>query len=158
MNCFPGRFRRAVWLALAMVVASAGAVSLADELMIDWYSLSSGAELSAGGEYAVAGGLGLATPEILTGDGYALAGGFSIVPIELSPPEAPQLAIERIGPTVRISWAASATGYLLEWSPLLGPQASWTLLPQLNATNANATTISYTDAAPSGSRYFRLRR
>jgi len=75
---------------------------------------------------------------------------FGLYSIPATPVEPPALAIGRAGNAVTISWPATATGFVLEASPTVGP-AAWTAVP---GVTGNSVTLTADGAA----RFFRLRQ
>ena len=67
---------------------------------------------------------------------------------------APSLSIQRQGPNVRVSWPVSATGFVLDQSPMV--PGGWSQVPFPYVTNA--TEISITAPANVGNSFFQLRR
>jgi hypothetical protein len=67
----------------------------------------------------------------------------------------PALTILKAGTNVTVSWPASATGFVLEWTPNLGPAAAWS-----SATNPVVIQSDrkwMTNAMDASRRYYRLR-
>ena len=142
-----------VGAALTLLVILSGAS--AQSFSIARFVIAGGGGASAGGTFVLNGTLGQhdAGPPSLVGDGFSLNGGFwspAIVP----PPELPVLSIERLGEDVRVFWPLSAIGFVLDecstingvWSPVAFPY------------DTNATDISISITAPTGSRFYRLRK
>ena len=142
-----------VGAALTLLVILSGAS--AQSFSIARFVIAGGGGASAGGTFVLNGTLGQhdAGPPSLIGDGFSLNGGFwspAIVP----PPELPVLSIERLGEDVRVFWPLSAIGFVLDecstingkWSPVAFPY------------DTNATDISISIPAPTGSRFYRLRK
>lgn len=70
---------------------------------------------------------------------------------------APHLEVAAGPGTVIVWWAQPAEGWRLEYAPSLVAGSPWTeILPpyEVNGTN----TISYTQTAPVGNRFYRLKR
>lgn len=142
-----------VGAALALVAIVSGAS--AQPFSIARFVIAGGGGASAGGTFALNGTLGQhdAGPPSLIGGGFSLTGGFwspAIVP----PSELPVLSIERLGEDVRVFWPLSAIGFVLVecstisgvWSPVAFPY------------DTNAADISISIPAPTGSRFYRLRK
>ena len=138
-------------LTLLVVVSGASAQSFS----IARFVIAGGGGASAGGAFALNGTLGQheAGPPSLIGGGFSLNGGFwspAIVP----PPELPVLSIEHLGQDVRIFWPLSAIGFVLDESSTIGGVWSPVAFPY----DTNATDLSITVPAPTGSRFYRLRK
>lgn len=138
-------------LAQAIVATSA----LAQPFTIERHVVAGGGGPASGGTFTVNGTVGQhdAGPPSLIGGSFSIIGGFwsrATIP----PPLAPMLFIERLREDVRVFWPLSATGFVLDesftidggWSPVSFPY------------NTNETDISITVPAPTGSRFYRLRK
>src|SRR5262245_35559648 len=91
---------------------------------IDWFSVAGGGGTSSGGIYTVSGTIGQAAAGRLTSVRYVIEGGFWGVVSALQTPGAPPLHVQQLGNSVRVSWDASAAGYLLEETPALNSPAA----------------------------------
>ena len=82
---------------------------------------------------------------------------FAAGPDSLDEPVAePELAISEAGGQTTISWPSTATGYQLEQTTELGPQANWTDVTQTVETSGGVNSVTIT---PTGdTRFFRLTR
>lgn len=134
----------------------------AQSYSIDWFTIDGGGGTSAGGAYSVSGTIGQpdASPT-MTGGPYSLTGGFWGVAAAIQTPGAPRLSITLNSQlsTINISWPLPATDFVLDQTTaLVSPPAtnSWIQVPSPYQTNA--TDISITVPAPTGNRFFRLRR
>lgn len=70
------------------------------------------------------------------------------------PTESPAITAARAGEAITISWPEEATGFILESSPVLGPDAVWT---PVSATPEVANGMRSVTLTPSEDTYFRLR-
>jgi hypothetical protein len=88
-----------------------------------------------------------------TGGDYALSGGFwSLFAVQT--PGAPLLSVARQSGNVRVFWPLPATGFLLDHSPTV--TGTWSQISFPYTTNA--TEISITVPAPTGNKFYRLRK
>jgi hypothetical protein len=95
----------------------------------------------------------------MSGGTYSLVGGFWGIVAPIQTPGAPLLSVERVGTSVRVFWPLPATGFLLDQTTALAsPPAAivWSQVPFPYATNA--TQISITAPAPTGNKFYRLRK
>ena len=116
---------------------------------------SGGGGTSSGGVFAVSGTIGQAeaSPQPLAGGSFSLTGGFwSLVAVQTE--GAPLLSIVQQGPEVRVSWALSATGFVLDQS--LTAAGGWSQVAFPYVTNA--TGISISAPTPTGNKFYRLRK
>ena len=94
-----------------------------------------------------------ATNLVLTAnDGAGHVGGcnpFNVVGV-------PVLGIGVAGSQVVLTWPLSATGYVLETTPALQPNATW--LPLTNGLTTTADSWCFTNQAQSATAFFRLRK
>jgi hypothetical protein len=126
----------------------------AQQYSIDWHTLDGGGT-STGGVFAVSGSLGQpdANQQPMTGGNFSLAGGFwSLFAVQT--PGAPLLSVERQGADVRVFWPLPAAGFVLDQS--LTATGAWSQVSFPYATNA--TDISISAPAPTGNRFYRLRK
>ena len=129
--------------------------ALAQSFSIDWHTLGGGGGTSTGGVFAVSGTVGQpdASGQPMTNGTFTLTGGFwSIFAVQT--PEAPLLSVERQGGAVRIFWPLPATGFVLDQSPTVTGAWSQVSFPY----TTNATGISINVPAPTGNKFFRLRK
>ncbi len=109
-----------------------GGTSQGGDFAITGYVAAAGATTSSGAEFALTCGLlGLYGT---TGDGLPLK-------VELTPKG-----------NVRLWWAADATGYQLEFTTALGPDAVWQVVDPIPTGN------SFTTGPVPAARFFRLRQ
>ena len=126
----------------------------AQSFAIDWFTIGGGGT-STGGVFAVSGTTGqpTANAQSMTNGTFSLTGGFwSIFAVQT--PDAPLLTVERQGAAVRVFWPPPATGFVLDQS--LTVTGAWSQVSFPYTTNA--TDISISVPAPTGSKYYRLRR
>ena len=125
---------------------------------IDWHTIGGGGGTSTGGVYAVSGTIGQPAAGVMSGGPYSMVGGFwSIIAIQT--PDAPLLSIEAANGGVRVFWPLPAMGFVLEQTMAVAPNPaafSWSQVRFPYQTNA--THISITLAAPSGNKFYRLRK
>ena len=126
----------------------------AQSYAIDRFTIAGGGvTFATGGPYSLGGTLGQPAVGISTGGSYQLAGGFwSIVAVQT--PGGPLLTVERQGAGVRVFWPLPGTGFVLDQSPTV--TGVWSQATSSYATNA--TDISITVPAPTGNKFFRLRK
>jgi hypothetical protein len=139
--------------ALALLAVVSGAP--AQPFSIARFVIAGGGGASAGGTFALNGTLGQhdAGPPSLIGGGFSLTGGFWS-PATVPPSELPMLSIERLGEDVRVFWPLSALGFVLDESSTIG--GGWS--PVAFPYDTNATDISISIPAPTGTRFYRLRK
>jgi len=71
----------------------------------------------------------------------------------------PRLTITQTNELVMVSWPGLADGWLLESTNALGGTSSpWPPVPPPYQTNAGIVSATFTNAAPSGSQFFRLHK
>jgi hypothetical protein len=147
-----------LFLLLALVVGTTIA-SKAQSFSIDWFTIDGGGGTSTGGVYSVSGTIGQPDAGRMTNGQYSLLGGFWGVVEVIQTPGAPLLSVEQLaGGSVRVYWPLPATSFVLDQtSAITAPPASisWSQVPFPYQTNA--THISVT-VAPSGNKFYRLRR
>lgn len=127
----------------------------AQTFSIDWHTLGGGGGTSTGGVFAVSGTVGQpdASGQPMTNGTFTLTGGFwSIFAVQT--PEAPLLSVVRQGANVRVLWPLPATGFVLDQS--LNATGEWSQVSFPYATNA--TDISISAPAPTGNKFYRLRK
>jgi hypothetical protein len=126
---------------------------------IDWFTIDGGGGTSTGGVYLISGTVGQPDAGRLTGGSYVLDGGFWGIVSAVQTAGAPLLNIERIGASVRVFWPLPASGFVLdETSALASPSAAVTWSPVSSPYSTNATQISITVSAPTGMKFYRLRK
>ncbi len=128
--------------------------SRAQSFSIDWFTIDGGGGTSTGGVFTVTGTIG--QPDAggpSTGGNYSLTGGFwSLFAVQT--PGAPPLSVARQGGNVRVFWQMPATGFVLDHS--LTVTGTWSQVSFPYTTNA--TEISITLPAPTGNKFYRLRK
>jgi hypothetical protein len=143
---------------LAAAFALAASAS-AQNYSIDWFTIDGGGGTSTGGVFSVSGTIGQPDAGVMSGGNYSLVGGFWGIVGAVQTPGAPLLSVERLGGSVRVFWPLPATGFLLDQTTALAsPPAAivWSQVPFPYATNA--TQISITVTAPTGNKFYRLRK
>lgn len=129
-------------------------VATAQNYAIDWFTIDGGGGTSTGGVYVVSGTIGQPDAGTLSGGSYSLAGGFWSGIGLVQTPGAPVLAIQKVAGGTRVFWSLPATGWLLDQSLTVTGVWSQVSFPYVT----NATAISITVPAPTGNRFYRLRR
>ncbi len=137
-------------LLLALTVSAAQAQSYS----IDWHTIDGGGGTSTGGVYSVTGTIGQPDAGVLSGGNYALQGGFWGIIYAVQTAGAPLLSIGRQGSAVRVYWPTNATGFVLDES--LTITGAWSQVSFPYATNS--TDVSITVSAPTGNKFYRLRK
>lgn len=93
----------------------------------------------------------------MSGDTFTVQGGFWGIAAAVQTAGAPHLEVTTGPRTVIVWWAQPAEGWRLEYAPSLAAGSQWTEIPppyEVSGTN----TISYTQTAPVGNRFYRLKR
>ena len=137
-------------LAVALITGTARSQSYS----IDWFTLDGGGGTSTGGVYAVSGTIGQPDAGLLTNGMFSVVGGFWGAVNLVQTPGAPLLSVERLGSAVRVYWPTNAAGFVLDQS--LTVTGAWSQVAFPYATNAPH--ISITVPAPTGNKFFRLRK
>ncbi|MGA2245454.1 MAG: hypothetical protein ABSH48_10675 [Verrucomicrobiota bacterium] len=128
--------------------------ALGQSYSINWFKVSSGGGVSAGGTYQVSGTIGQPDAgEPLTGGGYSVTGGFWALISVAQTPGLPFLTISRSGNSVIVSWPNTGS-YTLQQNNNLAAPAGWAASAYAVAT-ANGTN-SVTVTPPVGYWFFRL--
>ena len=142
-------------LTLAASLIAVVTQTSAQPFSIDWHTIGGGGGTSTGGVFAVSGTTGqpTANAQSMTNGGFSLTGGFWSV-FAVPTPDAPLLSIERQDANVRIFWPQPATGFVLEQSPTVTGAWSQVSVPY----TTNATGISISVPAPTGNKFYRLRK
>lgn len=142
-------------LALAVSLLATVSRTSAQSYAIDSFTIGGGGGPSTGGAFAWSGTLGQseARPQPMSGGNFSITGGFWPL-VAVQTPGAPLLSIERQGAEVRVFWPLSATGFVLDQS--LTATGAWSQVTFPYATNA--TDISISVPAPTGNRFYRLRK
>ncbi len=157
-------WNRVRWVWGAVVVAGAG-------LTLPWVGVGwgqaaggdyrvagqpvGGGGVSAGGEYSLVGAVlgsgGGASEGLGGGGGYRLIGGvFSV--IRSGPVVRPTLRAVLTGDKLaELTWDVDATGFVLEYSPVLGPDAVW------QPVEPQPTGRSFVTPCQQPARFFRFR-
>ena len=111
---------------------------------------------TTGGVFKIIGTAGQSEAVSTTNGVFTVGGGFWAV---VQTKDAPLLAIERLSNgSVRIFWDRPATGFLLDEQGLAGNGTPIPWTPVTLSYQTNATHISITVPAPTGSRVFRLHK
>jgi hypothetical protein len=139
-------------IAIALCVFGIKTIGSAADFSIDWSKIAGGGGTSSGGQFSVSGTIGQHDAGQMSGGSFSLVTGFWSAFVAVPTPGAPLLVIQPQGNNVRISWAASATGFVLEQSPHV--PGNWSPVSSTYATNA--TEISVTLPAVGDTQFFRL--
>jgi len=127
---------------------------LGQSYSLDRFAIAGGGT-STGGVFALSGTLGQpdANQQPMTAGNFSLTGGFwSLFAVQT--PGAPLLSVERLGEAVRVFWPLPAAGFVLDQS--LTATGAWSQVSFPYATNA--ADISISAPAPTGNRFYRLRK
>lgn len=117
-------------LVARLLAALLGSVGIARaQYVIDWHAISAGGS-SSDGDYSLSGGIGQPEAGVaMTGGSFSLTGGFWALPVMVQSVNAPTLSISPAAPGyATISWTPETPGFVLQFSPTLGP-AGWNDLP-----------------------------
>jgi hypothetical protein len=96
----------------------------AQQYKIDWYTIDGGGGTSSGGQYTLSGTIGQPDAGRLAGGSFVIEGGFWGGAFAVQQVGAPTLFVERIGGTVKITWAPDSSGFVLQESPSIS-SPSW---------------------------------
>lgn len=135
-------------------------LSTQGQLAIDWSTVDGGGGSSSGGAYSVSGTIGQPDAGQLAGGGYTLSGGFWGV-VAASPPQpVPSLTVSRPGGNVVVKWPFPSTDFVLQQTTALVSPPSAILWTDVTApaTAHVGPQWTVTIPAPSGNRFFRLRK
>lgn len=131
------------------------AAALAQSYSIGWHTTDGGSGTSTGGVFTVSGTVGQpdANSQPMTNGNFSLTGGFwSVVAVQSA--DAPLLSVERQGAGVRVFWPLPAPGFVLDQG--LTVTGAWLQVSFPYTTNASDISISV--PAPTGSKFYRLRK
>ena len=121
---------------------------------IDWYKISGGGGISAGGAYQVSGTLGQPDAGVaMSGGNYSLTGGFWSLINVVQTAGAPTLYISHSGSTVTVYWQDTGTWTLQQNSNLA--TTNWTANTSWTTSNGMNSLIINN---PSGNLFFRLKQ
>ena len=143
----------------ALVAMAIGSTLLAAHAQIDpvsWWTVDGGGATSTGNIYSITGTIGQPDAGVLSGGNFTLEGGFWCSAWLEPETEAPSIWYARLPAAVRLSWAPSASGSVLEHARRLTAPIPWDKLDQPYFTNANEI---YVVVPISGqSQFYRLRK
>ena len=129
------------------------ALAASADYAIRSFTVDGGGGASRGGQFGITGTIAQPDAGGLAGGRFSIAGGFWSAVSVMQTPGAPLLSIHPLGVTVRISWPAPATGFVLEQATsLAGP---W--LPVSSPYTTNASEISISMPASGHMVVYRLR-
>ena len=139
-------------LALGLLIPVIG---FAQSYAIDWYKVSGGGGMSAGGSYVVSGTIGQHDAgELMTGGSYSLTGGFWALISVVQTPGLPNLTIALTGlNSVVVSWPDTGS-YTLQQNSSLALLSGWTTSGYAITTSNGTNSITITP--PTGNLFFRL--
>ena len=126
----------------------------AQSFSIDWFTIDGGGGTSTGGVYSVSGTIGQPDAGKMSSGNFSIDGGFWGIIAAVQTPGGPLLSVEQVGGAVRVYWPLPATGFLLDQS--LTVTGAWSQVSFPYTTNA--TDISITVPAPTGNKFYRLRK
>ncbi len=151
MKTYPALF--ALLSTLALGPFTAGAQSY----QIDKFNITGGGGTSVGGPYSVRSAIGQPSAGTMSGGRFSVVSGFWGVPAVVQTYGAPLLTLTRSNTDIIMSWPLSAPGFVLDDSPtLIGSSPPWVQVQFPSVTNA--TTVTVTMPAPTGIRFYRLRK
>ena len=127
----------------------------AQPFKIDRFAISGGGGTSTGGTFTVMGTIGQHDAGDMSGADFRITGGFWSVLGVIQVSGAPFLSISRSNASVVISWPAPSSGFSLEENANLNT-ANWTsvAIPPVTVGAEQRVVV----AAPSGNRFYRLRK
>lgn len=126
--------------------------AVAEPFAVDWSKISGGGGASSGGQFSVSGTIGQHDAGTMSGGNFSLVTGFWSAFVAVPTPGAPPLFIQPQGSNVRILWAATANGFVLEQSAYVS--GNWS--PVSSAYVTNTTEISVTLPSSEQMQFFRL--
>jgi hypothetical protein len=141
--------------ALALSLLAGVSRTAAQSYSIDGYTINGGGGTSTGDLYSVSGTIGQsdANPQPMIGGSFSLTGGFwSLFAVQTT--GAPLLSVTWQGMDLRVFWPQPATGFVLDQS--LTATGAWSQVSLPYTTNAADISISV--PAPTGNRFYRLRK
>lgn len=110
-----------------------------------------GGGASAGGDYAVVGTTVTGSATASRGGEFVLSGG--LAPVQVVPnPAVPMKVVFTSDKLAELSWPEGTTGYVLEFSPVVGPGAEWT------PTSPQPVGNTFVTPCAQPARFFRLRK
>ena len=139
----------------ALLLGSAWAPAWAG-YSITWSKIAGGGGTSRSAQYSLTGTLG--EPDAgapMSGGSFSLTGGFLAGFAVAQQPGSQTITITYSGGNIVLSWAASATGYVLQESPAL-VNGNWTDVPQSPVDNGGIRSVTI-PLAP-GNHFFRLKK
>ncbi len=122
---------------------------------INWWTLDGGGGTSTGGVFTVSGTIGQPDAGTMSGGSFSLTGGFWS-PYAVQTAGAPYLWVTRTGTnTVCVWWPVSeATWQLQSTAALAGSNTMWAV----NSYTTNGGNCVYIESAPTGARFYRLKK
>jgi len=126
----------------------------AQQYSVDWYKISGGGGTSTGATYQVSGTIG--QPDAggaMAGGNYSVTGGFWSLISVVQTIGSPTLTLTHSANSVKISWLASATGFVLQQNSNLST-TNWTTSGYTISNDGTYNNITIT--SPSGNLFFRL--
>ncbi len=110
---------------------------------LKWSTIDSGGGTSRGGQFSLSGTIGQPDPGTLAANQFKLEGGFWSGVSVVQTAGAPLLKIKLSGGGQAVlSWPVSATGFVLEETPSVGPLSVWSATPQAVMDTATEHTVT----------------
>lgn len=134
-----------------LLLLAAGIAGKAADRAVTAVVSSGGGGKSVGTRFTVTGSIGQADATVtrLTGSRFGIDAGIQAMIVALQTPGAPTLEVTASGNQIIISWDNSVTGWTLQQTASIGPNASWQ-----NSSGVVSNRLSLT--APSSNRFYRL--
>ena len=146
--------RKPITLLLALLGLTAFAGPATFEIVS--HQFTGGGGRSSGEAFNVTGSINThGDAPVLTGGNFSLEPGFWATYTTVPMGDAPALTITVAGNTVQVRWPLSATGYNLEESAQVGPNASWSSVANSPTTSGLDNLVTFTIAP--GTHFLRLR-
>ncbi len=143
-------------LTTALIIVTATAISRAQSYSIDWFTIDGGGGTSTGGVFSISGTIGQPDTGAMSDGNFSITGGFWSL-YAVATPGAPLLSVLRTNGVVAVYWPRPATGFVLDRSGTLnGTPPPWTQVGFPYQTNSTHIFISV--PAPTGTKFYRLRK
>ena len=131
-------------------------IGFAQQYSIDWHKIAGGGGTSSNGVYSVSGTIGQHDAGgAMSGGQYSVTGGFWSLLSVVQTPGAPLLTISHVGNTAVISWPSPSTGFVLQTNSTLST-GTWGNYGGVEGDNGTIKTV--TNAPPTGTLFFRLKK
>ena len=125
------------------------------QFALDWSTMDGGGGSSTGGVYSVSGTIGQPDTGTMIGGNFTLQGGFWAGVAVVQTPGAPTLTIQATNQTLVLIWLASATGFSLQESQVLGT-TNWSNVTNVPVVVGGKSCVSL--SPPAGNRFYRLHK